>query len=130
MYRFVDHTAELGVELEAESRPALFQEALLALRELLGDEEAEEAVVFDVAVEAPDAAALLVAWLEELLYLAETEGLLPERAAGVDVTATALRARVEGRRGAPRPLVKAVTYHDLELRRTDRGWRARITLDV
>ena len=73
---------------------------------------------------------LLAAFLEELVYLAETQGLVPERVAGFDLEGTRLRATVEGRLGQPPHLVKAVTYHGLELVREGEGWRARVVLDV
>ena len=41
-----------------------------------------------------------------------------------------LRAVVSGRTGRPSQLVKAVTYHGLELREEADGFRARIVLDV
>jgi SHS2 domain-containing protein len=128
MYRFVDHTAELEVELEAESAEGVLGEALRAFAELAGPAEGEE-VERRLVVEASDLPRLLADWLEELVFLAETEGLVPERA---DLALDGLRlsALVRGRRGDPRPLVKAVTLHRLRLGSEDGVWRGRVVLDV
>jgi SHS2 domain-containing protein len=73
--------------------------------------------------------ALLATWLDELVFLAETEGLVPERA-DLALEGLELSALVRGRRGDPRPLVKAVTLHRLRLKHEDGVWRGRVVLDV
>ncbi|MEZ5100894.1 MAG: archease [Thermoleophilia bacterium] len=83
----------------------------------------------EVRVAANDRGALLVAWLEELLFLAETEGLVPE-AARLRLAPGSLAGVVRGRLADARPLVKAVTYHRLEVAQDDAGWHARVVLDV
>jgi SHS2 domain-containing protein len=130
MYRWVDHTAELELEIEAPSEEAVFEEALAALAELAGDADGPS-TTREVEVEAPDRALLLVEWLGELVYLSETEELVPERVASLELAGTCVRATIEGRRAEPRHLVKAVTLHRLELLRDAKvGWRARVVLDV
>jgi SHS2 domain-containing protein len=130
VYRWVDHTAELELEIEAPSEEAVFAEALAAFAELAGDESGPSASR-EVEVEADDHALLLVEWLSELVYLSEAEQLVPERVTSLELEDAKLRATVEGRRGRPRHLVKAVTLHRLELRRDNSlGWRARVVLDV
>ena len=135
MYRWSDHTGELGLKIEATSEAGVFEEALAALGELLGGEAGGgpadgESVSRRVEAAAPDRPALLAAWLEELLFLAESERLVPERVARLDLTDTGLVATIEARRGSPRPLVKAATYHRLSFRREGDAWRATVVLDV
>jgi SHS2 domain-containing protein len=131
MHRWVDHTAELELELSARDEAGVFAEALAAVAELLSDAAPRGArVARDVTVESADRPALLADWLGELFFLAETEGLVPERADALRLEGNRVRARVEGRRGAVRPYVKAVTYHGLVSEPADGGWRARLVLDV
>jgi SHS2 domain-containing protein len=130
VFRWVDHTSELGLELEAPSEEEVFAEALAAFAELAGDGSGEPAPR-EVELEADDHALLLAEWLSELVYLAEAERLVPERVTSLVLEQRSLRATVEGRRGEPRHLVKAVTLHRLELQPDARvGWRARVVLDV
>jgi SHS2 domain-containing protein len=130
VFRWVEHTAELELELEAGSKEGVFAEATTALAELLGG-GAGPTVTREVEVSAGDDAMLLVEWLDELIYLAETEGLVPERVVTLQLDDDRLRATLEAHEGEPRPLVKAVTLHHLELVPLDGGgWRARVVLDV
>ena len=135
MYRFVEHTAELEVELEADSAEGVLEEALRAFAELAAagadaeprlDGPTQER---SVVVDATDLPALLAAWLDELVYLAEAEGLVPE-SADLSLEGSKLTGVVRGRRGQTRPLVKAVTLHRLRFQPEQGVWRGRVVLDV
>ena len=89
-------------------------------------------------ISAPDLEFLLVRWLNELIYLVQTEGFVPARAA---VTVTegpegyALRAQLEGRPFDADAMgwqgeIKSATFHGLEVRPEAGGWWARVVLDV
>ena len=127
-WRWAEHTGELELELQADSEEAVFAEALAAVRELLGGARGEP-IERQVELSAGDRGALLADWVAELAYLAESDGLVPERLELLELGADRLRARVEGRRGEPPHLVKAATYHRLRFERSD-GWSARVVLDV
>ena len=127
MYRWMEHTGELELEIDAPTPTAVFEDALCAVAELLGDERAGDPRVCDVVCSAPDRGALLAEWLEELVFLAETEDLVPDEGArDLVVGEDSVTAVVVGRTGEPRHLVKAVTYHDLGVRlpamAAARGW--------
>jgi SHS2 domain-containing protein len=128
-YRWVEHTAELGLELSAPTREGIFRDGFAAMAELLGAgaEPGGPVASAQVELEAGDGAALLADWLAELAFLAETEGLAPESLETLAVAPTALQARVHGRHTRIDHLVKAVTYHGLVL---EPGWRAAVVLDV
>jgi SHS2 domain-containing protein len=134
MHRWLNHTGEAELEIEAASEEDVFREAAAALRELLvegGDgEPAGVPLTREVAVDAADRPALLAEWLAELAFLAETEGFVPTRVETLELEGEQLRATVTGRRGRPPHLVKAVTYHELSLARQATGWRATVVLDV
>jgi SHS2 domain-containing protein len=146
MYRWVDHTAELELRIEAATQEAVFDDALAALRELLAERMAEapgEPARRELHATAPDRATLLAEWLSELVYLVETDGFVPERVDRISITlsrsaprdslanrAFDLDATVSGTRGSPPHLVKAVTYHRLEMAERDGAWRATVVLDV
>jgi SHS2 domain-containing protein len=135
VFRWVDHTGELELELEMDSEPGLFHEALVALGALLSERTDELSpggtpVRRRVSVSAPDRAALLAEWLGELAYLGEAEGFVPEAAGELELTRDAVEATVSGRLASPPHLVKAVTYHRLGIWEEDGTWRARVILDV
>jgi SHS2 domain-containing protein len=127
-YEWAEHTAELELHVSAASEELVLQSAMDGLAELL-DGGPGPAATKQIRLEAPDRATLLLAWLEELLFLSETDGFIPEDAEIV-MTSSGLEATVRGRIDEPRPVVKAITYHELEFEPADRDWRARVVLDV
>ena len=130
MYEWIEHTAELELHIEAPSREELFAEALAAYAELVAREEAGDEVQHAVSAEAADDAALLAEWLGELVFLAETDDFVPGRLDQLELSDARLSAVVSGRRGRPAHLVKAVTYHGLEVVQKGDFWRAKVVLDV
>ena len=135
MYRWVDHTAEVELAIEADSEGEVFAEALAALAELLGGRSDDDGAPGaderrTVTASAADRPALLAAWLEELVFLAESQGFEPARVETLELGPDGLRAVVAGRLGDPPPLVKAVTYHRLSFEPRGRGYRASVVLDV
>jgi SHS2 domain-containing protein len=129
-YRWVEHTAELELEIEAVSEEAIFADALQALAELLGEGSRGARVSREVVVEAGERSVLLVGWLDELVYLAETEDLVPEEVERLELSQRGVRSTVRCLRGNPRHVVKGATYHRLRFERSDRGFRATVVLDV
>ena len=128
-YGWGEHTGELELWVTASSERGVFEEAVRAVAEVLGA-EGGESESREVAVAGADRAGLLAEWLEELAFLAETEGFVPDRAEGLVLTPARVTARVVGHRGTPPHLIKAVTLHRLAFEPDDGGWRARVVLDV
>lgn len=132
-YELLGHTAEVRVRLRGPDLPALAVQAGRALAELeLGRRPARAGGRWrEIDVTAPDPAALLVDWLNELIFLAETERWVATefRAAGMDGATLCLRAR--GVRVARAPArVKAATHHGLAVRPAPGGLEAEVILDV
>lgn len=130
MYRWIEHTGELELELEAASDVDIFSESLVAIGELVGNGELGEAIDFHIELAAADRGPLLVDWLNELVYLIETEAFEPSSVGELSIQDGNLKARVEGHRGNPSHLVKAVTLNRLEFGEHAGVWRARVVLDV
>jgi SHS2 domain-containing protein len=82
-WRTIEHTADLGLEVEASSLEELFAAAAHGMTGvLMGSEsgslggERNATVSRELDLQAPDIEALLVDWLRELLYIQISEGLL------------------------------------------------------
>jgi protein archease len=131
MFRWVDHTGELELEIEAVSEVDVFVDAARALGELLGGgEPAGERAWRTVQAQGDDRATRLADWLQELVYFAEVHGFVPERVADFELAADRVSATVEGHVGSPPHLVKAVTYHGLSFAWSGECWLATVVLDV
>jgi SHS2 domain-containing protein len=129
VYRWLDHTGEVQLELEGETEEELYRDAVNAFAELVHDEGGSPAS-HSLEVEAPDRATLLAELLGELVFLVETEDFVPDGVRELELRGGSLRAVIDGRRASPRHLVKAVTYHGLRFEREGATWRASAVLDV
>jgi SHS2 domain-containing protein len=129
-FRWIDHTGELELELEAPNERGIFEAGLDAMAELLSSYEARERSEVPVELSGSDRALLIADWLGELAYLAETRGLVPESLASFELNDEGAKATVVGTVGDPPHLVKGATYHRLRFEPADGGWRARVVLDV
>jgi SHS2 domain-containing protein len=129
-------TADQGIHAWAPELSELFRQAALGLWSLMVDRAGvRQARALAVGAEAGDRESLLVAWLNELLYLSETEHLVAADCGIASLTDTRLAATVWGETVDParhtlRGHVKAATYHRLAIGRTPRGWEARVIVDV
>lgn len=146
----LDHSGDVGFELHAPSLEALFDAARVALlQELMaappmsdaGGTRPRGARSLDLDLEAPGLDRLLLRWLDELLFLVQVRGRVPVSArlavqapdavaADRRLSARLVTVPLDVRTHRWRGEVKAVTYHGLELVPDDRGWRARVVLDV
>jgi SHS2 domain-containing protein len=124
-YEWREHTAEVELAIEAETPEDVYADAVDAFGRLIELDRGGEPARFDLRLEGPDRAARLVALLEELIYLADTESFVPDRA---EVAGDSLV--VEGRRAPFHPLAKAATYHGLTFEQRGGRWFATVVLDV
>jgi SHS2 domain-containing protein len=89
MFRWVEHTAELELRVGASSEEGVFREALAALGELLqehSDQSRGRPAAHEVNASAPDRPTLLAEWLNELVFLAESEQFIPETVEALSIT--------------------------------------------
>ena len=136
--RFFDHTADLGIEITAPDPASLFLEAARAVLAWLGDPvpQDDRPPPEETAFRGRDLGDLLVDWLGEVLYQAQSLGRIPAPDAVLTFDGPALVARVAWipiNRRAHRidREIKAVTYHRLEVTGSPgTGYRATLILDV
>ncbi len=127
-----DHTSELRIRLWAGSLAELMAEAGRALAEiqLRGASAAPGGDWRPVEVSASDPAGLLVDWLNELIFLTETERWVATEFE-VEVTDGTLRGRARGvSLGRAPGLVKAATLHGLRVDDAPGGLTGEVILDI
>lgn len=135
-YRQMAHTADVAYRLRGESLAEIYVNAAQALIATITDRRRLRArETKDISVEAPDREALLVAWLNHLLYLYDVDGFLGRDFEILELQDEHLKARARGEvydpeRHVGKNAVKAATYHHLEITRWDHGWQATVILDL
>ncbi len=135
LFREFEHTGDIGIEVEAPDRTGLFARAALALGRLMvapdGIAPNESRTVETSAGNDDDLmhdvlSAVLNVFLADGFIWCETHAA--EIPGGIALT---LRGeRFDPQRHQFLTEIKAVTYHELKVERTDAGWRARIIFDV
>jgi len=127
----VEHTADLGLEVWAPDLAGLMEEAARGMFELMGVVVSEESRCHrQLEIGADDREQLLVSFLEELLFIADSEELAFDGFL-LNLVDTNLQARLEGGFIVDRSKeIKAVTYHYLEISETNRGLETSIIFDV
>jgi SHS2 domain-containing protein len=131
-----EHEADVGLLVRGRNGPDLFAQAGLALYELVCDVEAvEQRERYGLAGRADGVEALLVDWLNDLVFLFEARGAVCSGFSFESWSETAYEAVALGEpadpgRHAPRDVVKAATYHGLSVTATADGLEARVILDV
>lgn len=74
-FREIPHTADLGIEVEAESLDELFKEAALALYSVMfSDEPSGDGEDCALSLEGTDELDLAIVWLNELIYIYDAKG--------------------------------------------------------
>ncbi len=134
-FEIIDHTADVGLAAHAETCEELFANAALGMCSIIGDvDTVRETETREVRVDAPDIAALLAAFLGELLYLLEVEHFVCRRTEVEAVTDTEARATLHGEPiSSDHDLhteIKAVTHHGLTVEQRDGAWHATVLFDI
>ncbi|TLZ52686.1 MAG: archease [Methanobacteriota archaeon] len=103
----MDHTADVGIRAYGKTLDELFANAAAGMFSLITDLETVKPVgEYEVTIAAKDVKSLLFDFLSELLVVHETQKVLLSRARG---------ERIDRERHPLHLMVKAVTYHGMEV---------------
>lgn len=135
-YEQFSHTADIGVRVHGKDLKELFENAAFAMFDIVADlENISGETVKTFELEAPDKEALLVTWLDELLYNFYTKQLIFFKFEVEELTDTRLKARATGRpvganRNRLKTEIKAATYSGLNIKSSGGGCEVEIIFDV
>ncbi|HEV3220026.1 MAG TPA: archease [Candidatus Acidoferrales bacterium] len=139
-FEILEHPADVGFFAYGATLEELFANAALAMISIGGDaERVREQERREIDVRGEDAEQLLYAWLAEILAVTDAERLAVRRAEVTELVTRPGEGRVCGvvfgeaydrARHQSGVSIKAVTYHQFAIDRTEAGWRARVYLDL
>ncbi len=137
LYKLIDHTADLGIEVTGRTKRELFTKAALSLMDIVVERKGTPSGGKEKAltVEGSDPADLLINFLREVLYLFNGEALILGKCEITECGNKTLDARLllepyNKKKHVMKTEIKAVTYHGLSVERIKNGWRARVIFDV
>jgi SHS2 domain-containing protein len=124
-YELIDHTADVGIKAYGNTFSEAFENAARAMFDIITDKSKVKSIgSYHIELDAPELEQLLVDWLSELLFLNTAKNLV-FGSFKVSLDETHLSAEVSGeeydtskhKMGVE---IKAVTYHMLEVKKTDK----------
>lgn len=138
-YEFLKHTADVAVRAYGSSLEDLFESAAIAMFGVMlekiqnnpGSKPAEK----EIAVSGRSYEDLLKAWLDELLFAFSADQQVLVRVKSKKMDEENFRAKVlfetfDRQYYSVKDEIKAVTYHELEVKKAHRQWQAQIIFDV
>lgn len=132
MYEILPHTADVRLRLVSADERSLFGDGAAAFRDLIGpaiEPGAGETVTLEV--DAHDLTSLLVDFLNELVWLLSVRHLVPAAVDVIELGPNSLVASLSMDSATRwKRDVKAVTYHDAEVRLVDGAWTTTLVLDI
>jgi len=135
-FEILDVSSDAGLRIRGRSLKELFSNAARGFYYLVTDPagiEVRTEIVVRAAGESLEG--LLVAFLNELVYFFDTEGFAGREVEIDSVNDRRLEAVVRGEMFDPgrherRLLVKAATYHNISVRKSDGLWEASVIFDI
>lgn len=131
-YTIIDHTADIGIRVTAPDIEGLFVESAMALVNELGATTCSVEMTFTIEVIGYDQEDLLVVFLNAMLYEIQTNDLRVSRLDIGYLSETGIKASAVGKTINTRlkKNIKAATYHNLSITKSDSGCSTNIILDV
>ena len=132
-YEILEHTGDVKIRVFGETPDGLFQNALLAMNEILKPKiKGQRSKVRNIEITSTDLNALLVDFLSEINYLRQVNREVYDKVKFTKFSAVKVEAELNGRKveefGED---IKAVTFHELDVRQGPEGiWETVIVFDV
>jgi SHS2 domain-containing protein len=135
-FEVLSHTADIGIIARGKDMAEAFVNAARGMFSIITDlDKINPSVEIPINVEAPDRESLLVNWLDELNFLAQTKYLLfPEfkikNITDTSIEAVALGEKIQSGKHHMKREIKAATYHNLLVEKNTDGWRVQVIFDI
>ena len=133
MYEVVAHTADLQLIIFGTTKDELFKHALQGMFEVIKPSYTTNTLIeYTVQVTSANLELLLADFLSEALYLSDVHSLAFRKAKILSLTDTEIKATLFGSKisGFEVVEIKAVTYHDLQVKHENNQWRAQVVFDI
>ncbi len=132
----LEHTADIGLRIRAESLQELFKAAAVGMFRIICPSCSAASIKYlPVQAKGDDLEQLLVNWLSELNFIFQTEPFLLAEVVSIQLDGLAIRAEIAGESRSLREdeigtEIKAVTYHKIYVRQDADGWEAQVIFDI
>jgi SHS2 domain-containing protein len=134
-WKFIEHTADVRMEVFGNSSEDLFHNAALGFADILKESaDPEKTQLISLQINSDNIEDLLIDWLRELLYLHEAKKLLLLCVNSLSIKNNTLRASITAapisETNQPEIELKGVTYHKFSIQKSETGYSAKIIFDI
>jgi len=133
-FKFLEHTADIKFQSFGKSVEEVFENSALAMFNAMYDGEVKEKKSFKINVKGKDFESLLYNFLEELLFLFDSENFFMSKVKKIIITKDfKLEAEVVGDKAENYEIhidIKAVTYNEMFVKEEGGQWIAQVVVDV
>ncbi|MFH1607822.1 MAG: archease [archaeon] len=133
-FKFLEHTADIKFQAFGNSLEEVFENSALAMFNAMHDGKVEKETSKKIQVKGKDNESLMYNFLEELLFLFDSEGFFLSEVKSLKIEKEKLVAEVVGDKAENYEIhidVKAVTYNEMFVREEKKGkWVGQVVLDV
>jgi len=135
-YEILEHTADVRIRVEAKDLKTLFSRSAKAMFDIIAEHKpgsSGKQRELTVVQEATSLEELFINWLNELLSLASADQMIFSDFRISRIDESRLEAKVSGETSADYKMnteIKAATYHQLQIIKTQRGLKAEVIFDV
>ncbi len=132
----LDISGDVGLEVQADDLYDLFEGVASGMFGLITNTaDIQEKTERRITIHSRDIDNLVIAWLNELIFIFDTDGLVPRRYEFYELTEDSVDGRIVGEEFNPqiherRLLIKAATYHDFEIKRIGSMWWLKVIFDI
>ena len=133
-YKYIDHTADLGIEICGQGLEELFSHIGRAIFETQIIGTIRETKEHSIELASDSLGDLIIDWCRELLYIFSVEGFIPKKYQ-IEIEGLSLQANLRGddfdtNRHRVRIEIKNPTYHAFFLEEKNGAYKTRIIFDV
>ncbi len=132
-FSFLEHTADIKFQAFGKTREEVFENCALALSNALYDGKIKEKKTYKIKTQGDDNESLLYNFLEELLFLFDTENFLLSSVKEIKIKDNKITAKLIGDNSEKyeiKTYIKAVTYNDMFIKKEKNKFTAQVVLDV
>ena len=135
-YNLIDHTADFGIQVFGSDSQELFANAALALFDVITEMDVltgRDSIKITASGE--DWSDLMINWLREILYLWNGKEMLVKSVQILSLSENNISAKIYFDAYMPdrhtiKTEIKAVTYHQIQVKSSPSGWEAQIIFDI
>jgi len=139
IYEIIEHTADIGIRVRAETLPAIFINAAVAMFDIMAEKlltsnsQLPARKEINIRLKAGSPEELFINWLNELLSLSSVKEIIFDSFKIDEIDNNSIKAEAQGsamKNYRVNTEIKAATHHALKLKKTKSGWLAEVIFDV